>query len=241
MKLKNIILDEVSSTQEYAKENIKTLIDDEIICISAKNQLFGKGRFKREWVSKEGNLFLTICFKLKKDTLHFTCISHILALSLVEVLLDKNLKPKIKWPNDIYLDNKKLSGILCELKEDNDNFICYLGIGVNLNMKKEDLIKIDKPSTSLFEITNKTWDIDNFREKLISSFLKNFKIFKKDGFTPFHEKFENLLLYLGDTIKFFDGKKEYIGVFHSISCDGRLNMYLPNKEIKTFFSGDIIN
>jgi BirA family biotin operon repressor/biotin-[acetyl-CoA-carboxylase] ligase len=241
MKVNSIILDEVTSTQEYSKENIKSLNDNEIVCISAKKQSSGKGRFSRKWVSQPGNLFLTICFKLKKDTLHLTSISHILALSLADVLINENLSPKIKWPNDIYLDDKKLSGILCELKEDNDYFLCYLGIGVNLNMKKKDLLKIDKPSTSLYEITKKNWDINSFKEKLISSFLKNFKIFKKDGFTPFHEKFENLLLYIGDNIKFFDGQNEYVGILHSINCDGRLNLYLPNKEIKTFFSGDIIN
>ncbi|NGX55862.1 MAG: Bifunctional ligase/repressor BirA [Candidatus Anoxychlamydiales bacterium] len=239
MKIQDIFLDEVTSTQEYAKKNISSLNEDDFICISAKKQTNGKGRFKRTWLSNEGNLFLTYVFKLKKNILHLTSISHILALSLIEVLIDENIKPFIKWPNDIFLNNKKLSGILCELKMEDDFVNVYIGIGINVNMNKEELEKIDKPATSLSIEIKKEWNLKELQKKLSYKFIKNLKIFKNSGFTQFHEKFENLLLYKGDKIKFFDGEKEHVGILHSITCDGRLNLYMPNKEIKTFSSGDI--
>ncbi len=240
MSVKYIFLDEVNSTQTYAKKNINSFDPNKITVIAAEKQTQGKGRFNRNWISSEGNLYVTYYFQLNKKNLHLTSISHILAISVVEVLRNEDLNPKIKWPNDIMLSNKKLSGILSELVMKGDKIETFLGIGINVNIDQKKLAEIDKPATSLKAETNKTWDIKNLLEKLTDKFIKNLKIFQEKGFTPFHSEFENLLLYKGKNITFFDGKKEYNGCLHSINCRGELNLYMPNKEIITFTAGDII-
>ena len=241
MQFEDIFLQSVDSTQKYAKKNIKNIKADQIICIVADEQTEGKGRFDRSWFcEKNKNLYVTFVFSLPIKTLHITSIGHVLALSLIDVLKKENLDPKIKWPNDVMLNNKKISGILCEVVSKDNDFTLFLGIGINVNSEKEFLKKIDQPATSLKVETNKNWDRKELLEKLKKAFLKNLKIFKEKGFTPFHEEFENLLLYVGENITLFDGQKEYNGLLHSINCEGQLNLYLPNKEIKTFAAGDII-
>ena len=242
MEFDDIFLKTVDSTQDYAKKNVLSFDKKKITCISATEQTKGRGRFNREWLTeKDNNLSVTFCFQLKANTLHLTSISHIIALSFINCLRDKNLDPKIKWPNDVMLDNKKLSGMLCEIQTKNDISDVFLGIGINVNNSTEFLEKIDQKATSLKAFTKKDWDKDELLELLKKEFSKNLEMFKAKGFEPFHEEFENLLLYKGEKITFFDGQKNYIGCLHSISSDGKLNLYMPNKEMITFAAGDIIN
>jgi len=241
MEFDDIFLETIDSTQEYAKKNVDKFDISKITCITADFQTKGKGRFNREWLSpKEDNLMITFYFQLKTNTLHLHSITHILAISLIKVLRDNNLDPKIKWPNDVMLDNKKLSGILCEIQTKNDKADIFLGIGINVNANIEFLNTIDQKATSLKVETKKTWDKKNLLENLKLVFSKNLKLFKEKGFEPFHEKFENLLLYKGEKITFFDGQKEHKGILHSISSDGQLNLYMPDKEMLTFAAGDIL-
>jgi biotin-(acetyl-CoA carboxylase) ligase len=76
-------------------------------------------------------------------------------------------------------------------------------------------------------------------KKLQKQFAFDLQKFKKEGFAPFHSQYENLLAYKGQTIRCFDGKKEWVGICHSVTSDGQLNLYLPNKEIHTMLTGDI--
>jgi len=241
MQYEEIFLSCVDSTQEYAKKNVKAFDKNKITVIYAEKQTNAKGRFQRKWLTcNEDNINVTFYFQLPLNTLHLTSIGHILALSLIEVLRKKNLDAKLKWPNDIMLSNKKISGVLAEIQIKDDITDVFLGIGINVNANQDFLSKIDQKATSLKVETNKIWDKKMLFDELKNAFLKNFKIFKEKGFTYFHEKYVNLLLYVGEKITFFDGKREYKGVLHSINCEGKLNLYMPNKEIITFAAGDIL-
>ncbi len=242
MEFDDVFLKTIDSTQKWAKKNIDKFDKTKITCISAENQTKGKARFNREWLSpKKDNLNITFYFQLDSKCLHLVSIAHILALSLIKVLRDQNLDPKIKWPNDIMLNMKKLAGILCEIQIKNEAIDVFLGIGINVNSSKAFLDKIDQKATSLKVETKKDWDKQKLLKSLKNAFSKNLKLFKEKGFEPFHEKFENLLLYKGEKITFFDGQKEYKGTLHSISSDGKLNLYMPNKEMFSFAAGDIIS
>lgn len=240
MQYVDIFLKTIDSTQDYAKKNVASFDLKKITCIYADEQTKGRGRFNRKWLSsKKDNLNVTFYFQLNSKALHLVSINHILALSLIDVLREKNLDPKIKWPNDIMLSEKKIAGILCEIQIKNDLADIFLGIGINVNSPKEFIDKIDQKATSLKLETNKEWDKKELFENLKQKFLKNLIIFKEKGFTPFHEKYENLLLYIGEKISFFDGRKEYKGILHSIDCEGKLNLYTSDKEILSFAAGDI--
>ncbi|EKD28359.1 MAG: hypothetical protein ACD_79C00331G0001, partial [uncultured bacterium] len=231
MQYEDIFLKTVDSTQEYAKKKASCFDPKKITCIFAEEQTKGKGRFNRKWLShQKNNLNVTFYFQLPSKTLHLSSINHILALSLIEILREKKLDSKIKWPNDVMLSEKKLSGILCEVQIKGDIADIFLGIGINVNSPKEFIDEIDQKATSLKLETNKTWNIKELLENIKQKFLKNLNLFKEKGFTPFHEKYENLLLYVGEKITFYDGKNEYKGILHSIDCEGKLNLYTQDKE-----------
>ena len=218
-----VSLDTVDSTNVYAEE-----------------QTAGKGRLGRKWLSPRGeNICATFCFQLPKTTLHLVSLAQVASLSLAKVLLHAGLLPKVKWPNDVQLNGKKLAGVLCETSFHQDTVDLFLGIGINVNTTAENLALIDQAATSLLTETKKKWDRDALLKTLLHQFSEDLVSFKKAGFTPFHNPYENLLAYKGQKIRCFDGKREWVGICHSITNDGQLNLYLPNQEIHTLLSGDL--
>ncbi|MBF8263042.1 MAG: hypothetical protein HW387_707 [Parachlamydiales bacterium] len=242
MEIVDIHLEKIDSTNNYAKAHLNEFNSSKLTCITAEEQSAGRGRHQRFWHSpKNLNIYATFCFQLPIHTLHLISLGQVMAVSLAMVLLKEGLHPQIKWPNDIQLGGKKMAGTLAETQFHRDTVDIILGVGINVNMPENLLTKIDQPATSLLAVTGHPWDRANLLKKLQKQFLADLLKFKKEGFTPFHSQFENLLAYKGQTIHCFDGHKEWVGICHSITSDGQLNLYLPNKEIHTLLTGDIKN
>jgi len=240
MQFQDIFLRSIDSTQEYAKKNILNFGKNKITCIVADDQTHAKGRNNKTFLcEKLNNLYVTFYFELPKKTLNISSVSHVLALSLIEVLLGYDISAKIKWPNDILINEKKVSGILTELSDKKTHFNVFIGVGININSEK-DFFKDLKDATSLKIETGKKFDRKQVLERLKNTFLKNLNIFIEKGFSPFYKEIENLLLYIGEDITFNDGKNTYSGKLHSITNEGFLNIYMKDKSIKTFAAGEII-
>ncbi len=243
LEINNIFLKEIDSTQQEAKRRAKDLPKDRITCFVADWQTAGYGRYQRTWLSPANfeNLYCTFYFVLPKTVKNITNISELLSYSIAELLTKKDLLPKIKWPNDLLLADKKFCGVFCETSFLEDKIEIFLGLGLNLNMSQEQLAKIDQPATSLLEESKQKWDRDIFLKELETVFLKNLKSFLKNGFSFFALKIEKLLLYKNETIIFYDGQTKYEGQIIGIREDGALNFRLKKTgEIKTFYSGDLI-
>jgi len=242
-RMKEIVeihLDTIDSTNTYAKKQGPSFAPEKITVITAEEQTAGRGRFQRNWISPRGvNLYATFYFHLPLNTLHLISLGQVMAYTFASLLLKEGLHPKIKWPNDILLNGKKLSGVLCETTFHQHYVEIYLGIGINVNMDLESAGPIDQPATSLKIETGRTWDKQALLKKLEKGFAADLQKFEKEGFTPFHSPFENLLAYKGQTVRCFDGKKIWTGICHSLTNEGQLNLYLPDKTIHTVLSGDV--
>jgi BirA family transcriptional regulator, biotin operon repressor / biotin---[acetyl-CoA-carboxylase] ligase len=236
-----ISFDTISSTQTWAKAHCHLLPKDSLSCISADEQTQGHGRYGRKWISPKGqNLYLTFYFCLPSSTPNLSSLAQLLCLSLAKVLSTSGLHPRIKWPNDILLSQKKLSGILCETIFQNETVQIFLGIGINVNMRQKNLDTIDQPATSLFVETQKIWDRNLLLSKIQTQFLEDLSTFEKKGFSPFLSLLNSLLAYKKERVTLFDGKNKYTGVLDSIREDGALILFFPDtQEKKSFFSGDL--
>ncbi len=240
MEIGEIHLNTIDSTNTYAKTHAENFAADKITCITAEEQTAGRGRYQRKWTSPRGvNLYTTFYFCLPISTLHLISLAQVMAYSLTALLLREGLDPKIKWPNDIQLHGKKVSGILCETIFRSKDVQIILGIGINVNMSPEALATIDQPATSLKNETHREWDRKDLLKKLQKQFVSDLETFKEKGFAPFHDLFEKRLALKGQTIRCFDGKKEWVGICHSVSSDGQLNLLLENQTLHTLRSGDI--
>lgn len=235
-----IHLDTVDSTNAYAKTHGASFAPDKITCITAEEQTAGRGRYQRKWVSPRGvNLYATFYFRMPVNTLHLTSLGQLITFSFASVLTHEGLHPKIKWPNDVQLHGKKVAGALCETVFHQHFVEIILGIGINVNMEAKDLAAIDQPATSLKQQTNRSWEKKEVLKKLMKEFSSDLETFKRGGFTPFRSAFENLLAHKGQKVRCFDGKKEWVGICHSLTNEGQLNLLLPDQQIHTVLAGDI--
>jgi len=186
MKLKIKKFKKVKSTNDIALNLIKKNISGPMLII-AEQQLSGRGRFGRKWISQKGNLFISIFFRFDQRKINFKQFAIINAFLLKKVI--SNLISKkivIKWPNDLLINKQKFCGILQEVIKFNNFDYLIVGIGLNTNTVPQN--KSFK-STCLKNILNKK--INN------QKILKNIKIA--------YEK----ILKEKDKLSFFNLKKKY--------------------------------
>jgi BirA family biotin operon repressor/biotin-[acetyl-CoA-carboxylase] ligase len=235
--MKELFFESIDSTSTYAKLHVKELDSDEITCIHADEQTSGRGRFNRPWASPKGvNIYATFCFQLSFTQMHLTSLSQVMSASITSVLLDNALSPTIKWPNDIRINQKKICGVLSELLFQGEVVFALIGVGLNVNMEEADFKPIDQAATSLKIATGHTWDKRGLLKQLQRQFESDLTQFKTRGFAPFHSFYERFLYPPGEQIRTFDGKKEWVGTYHSLNENGGLNILLPNKTIQTIYS-----
>lgn len=239
--MKKIHLEEVNSTNTYAKENIEKFDDKTIIYTD--RQTAGRGRFTRKWVDLGSrNLYMTIILHPgEKFNENFSNLTQYLSVKTCKVLEEYGVKPQIKWPNDNLVNNKKISGILSEAVFRSGKLLgIVLGIGVNLNANLEDVKAIpDRIATSLNLETNKEINRDEFLDKLAKAFFEDYDDFLRNGFKQIKEEYKNYLVLLGEKITLQHLSQKVTGIFSSINDDGTITL-LTEKGEEIFSIGDIL-
>jgi BirA family transcriptional regulator, biotin operon repressor / biotin---[acetyl-CoA-carboxylase] ligase len=163
MKIKLFKFKSVKSTNDVALRLIKKINLNHAI-ILAEKQTHGRGTMGKKWVSKKGNLFLSIFFELNQKKINFKHFA-ILNAYLLKGIISKEVskKIKIKWPNDLLFNNKKVCGILQEVVNFKEKKFLIIGIGINTNLDPQ---KKGFSSTSLKDITNKNVDNNKVLNKI---------------------------------------------------------------------------
>jgi BirA family transcriptional regulator, biotin operon repressor / biotin---[acetyl-CoA-carboxylase] ligase len=240
--LKHIHFETIDSTNTWAKQHSDQWAPQGLTIIRANEQTAGRGRFKRQWHSPPGiNLYLTFCFWLPSDLINRGHIPQLLALAVVEVLEKNQCSPKIKWPNDVLLNKKKVAGILCETmsQEDKQGMIC--GIGLNVNMSQEESQCIDRPATSLFIETGKNFILQMIQDALENYFANYLMTYFEKGFDPFFNTFCCYSIYQpGDVVHFHDNQMLIEAYFEQFNLDGSIQLRLTNGLLKNFYAGEFI-
>jgi len=235
---KIIVYNQLSSSNTKAKELVKKGAEEGTIVIT-KIQKKGKGRFDRLWESPEGGVYLSIILK-PNCTLDKTTILPLLAsLAVSKTINNYNLSSKIKWPNDIRLNRKKVAGILLE-SELFKNKVDYviLGIGINLNINLNHLSKdIRSISTSLLEEIGKPIDYYYFIKNLLNNFTKYYNIFCNEEYSTIIEEWKHHSDTIGKRVKITTSAEQITGKAIDIDQSGFLILNINHKKQK-ITSGD---
>lgn len=228
------VYDEVSSTNEEAKKNITAPHGSVFI---SRVQTKGRGRRGREWSSKAGGVWMSILIKPQIRENEISKLTLLAGLSVNESLKNFGVIPKIKWPNDVVVSGKKISGILAELvydKEEKPNVI--VGMGINANIL-EFPCEIKEIATSLCIETNKKQDLNEIIKSVLEEFEKNYTEFLKDE-EKFIKSYKKNLLNLNKEVRVISGGGEYTGVATGITTKGELIVRVGEEE-KYVNSGEV--
>ena len=161
---------------------------------------------------------------------------------ILNILKDYGISSSIKWPNDVLVNDAKIAGILCETVMKKNVFQgLVLGLGVNLNVQKEDLAKItDKIATSLnIELGCEYVDKQVFTEKLLSAFFENYDEFLKKGFAYLKGEYKKSCTFLGNEVCVKGFRDEIKGFAKDISDTGALVLEHNGKDV-IITMGDIL-
>ncbi len=203
------------------------------------NQTCGRGTRKKKWISIPGNLFLSTLIRPKVEITKLSQISIIFGLSLFQFIKSLGLNKKqikIKWPNDILIESKKVSGILVERFE---NF-CVIGVGLNINSHPcENNTGIKSTCLSNY-IDTSDLKLSMLSSQLLEFFYKNYNIWLSNFLNPFLSQINSNLAFLNNKVDFNHGKIIKSGKIIGINSDGNLKILLNNNNHLYLTSSEVI-
>lgn len=233
--------DKVSSTNDEAK--IKAFNDEkEGTIIIAEEQYEGKGRQGKSWASARGTgLWMSVILKPNILPTQAAQLTLITGISLCRAIKKStNLEVYIKWPNDIVINRKKVSGTLTEMSAEIERTkFVIIGIGININTE-EFPYELEKKATSLKLETGKTYErreiVSNVLEELENVYLQ---YIKTNSFVPFKEEYKNLCINMNKDVKLKYKNNEIIAKTIDISDSGELIVKDNNNQNLNIFSGEV--
>lgn len=205
--------------------------------ITAEEQTAGRGRIKRVWLSPKGSIALSVI--LYPSLLLLPSLIMLASLAVVHCIeVVTSLKPQIKWPNDILINNKKAGGILIE-SEMRGNAVDYaiIGIGLNVNIKLSNLPEIQPIATSLSdELGEELSRLDIIRQLLVE--IERLYLTLQAGGSVF-EEWQDRLVTLGKRVHIKQDETRYEGIAESVARDGSLLLRLPDGSLMRIVAGDV--
>lgn len=233
------VLPVVDSTNQYILDRLDSLSSGDA-CL-AEYQQSGRGRRGRQWFSPFGaNLYLSLYWRLEQGPAAAVGVSLVIGIVMAEVLHKLGADGvRVKWPNDLYLKDRKLAGILVELTgKTGDAANLVIGAGINLQMREPASDTINQGWINLQEA-----GIDINRNTLASTLISELRnalaIFELQGLEPFIPRWEKLDNYFNRPVRLIIGNREIYGTDRGIDRQGAL--LLENDGLVTPYIGGEIS
>lgn len=237
-KHKIIWLNEVDSTNEEAKRHISVI--DNLSVLTALSQTAGRGQRGNSWLSAPGeNLTFSIVLKHEPKVKAYDqfVISEIVSLSVVDFLSSYGISARIKWPNDIYVGDRKICGILIEHSVTGDSLSSSIvGIGLNINQRNFN-VTLPNP-TSVFLEKGLRFNIYDMLEELMRIFRNNWYNYI-DGSARHADichSYLDLLWRKDKPYRYIDRKNEceFTGIIRGTGSFGHLIIEKEKGELEEF-------
>ena len=227
-RFKFYFYDRVDSTNAKARELAESGKFNSVA--AALSQTKGRGRFNRKWDSGLGGLYMTIVLEEKPEIVKY--LTFIAALSVRKAIKNLGIDPRLKWPNDVLVDGRKICGILTETYSGKENF-ALIGIGLNVNQKAFSASKRNRP-TSIFIETGRKYDI----KELSRSIARNFnKYHGKMDYGKIVEEWKSYSDTLGKKVNVKTLGKAYSGKAADNDCN--LIIKMENGKTMKIVEGDV--
>ena len=230
------------STNDFIKKEKQQISSDHPLIVTSKEQLRGRGRDNRKWFSPRGTgLYISIGLSLE-PRVKINLLSLIGGLAIAETLRALSCREfKLKWPNDVLFEKRKIAGVLIENIYNADKMVSITGMGVNVNQIEDDFPReLREKATSLRMITGRSIHIDRVTSTLISAFFKWIDILKRNDASRIVFTARQLSACSpGDPVCFHLNDNIFRGIFREISSDGGIVIEKKNGRRETFYSGEI--
>lgn len=232
--------DYLSSTNDFAMQLAMQNAPNGTLVV-AESQTKGRGRLGRSWFSpKYKGIYFSLLLKPSIVPEGSPVLTILVSVSLAEALKAlTGLDIQIKWPNDLFLGNKKLAGILTEMNAEADkvNFI-VMGVGLNVNNDKRSLVA---GATSLKEHLHENSSRPVLLQGILRRIEKNYLFWEQKGAHALIDKWRQLSLTLGKRVKVYCQHKHIEGMATDIDKDGGLLVRKDSGILVKVMAGDVIH
>lgn len=232
------VLSVIDSTNQYLLDRITDIASGDA-CV-AEYQQAGRGRRGRKWFSPFGaNLYLSMYWRLEQGPAAAVGLSLVIGMVMAQVLRELGAdKVRVKWPNDLYLDDRKLAGILVELTgKTGDAAQIVIGAGINLVMRNVEESVVNQRWINLQE-AGVTIDRNVLAVRLITELRSALALFEEEGLAPWLSRWDQLDNFINRPVKLIIGEREIFGISRGIDMQGAL-LLEQDGVIKPWMGGEI--
>jgi BirA family biotin operon repressor/biotin-[acetyl-CoA-carboxylase] ligase len=225
--------EEVTSTMDVARDLARNNCPNYTVVIAGQ-QRKGRGRMKRIWLSSKGGLYFTIV--LRPQIPPALCYRFSFAASMVLARILRRLyeiEAVVKWPNDILINGRKISGLLSEMEAETDR-VTYLNIGVGINVNNDPI-----PNEPMASSLKKILGEEIPRKQLLSGFLDEYE-FQVHSRTldDIISEWKRYTVTLNRRVKIVTNNEESEGLVLDVDENGALLLKLEDGTIKKIIHGD---
>lgn len=201
-------------------------------------QVKGRGRNGRDWVSPEGNLYISILLRPDRPMVEWPCLSLLAAVALHDAVSSFRGKDRVtlKWPNDILLDGRKCAGLLLEISGN----AVILGCGVNC-INAPDEVSGWKPGSLNQKADDAPVTADQVLSALEVSLIARYNDWQMNGFDRHRLDWIGAAAHIGMNLLVDMGAgAQHEGVFETLASDGSLALRLASGELINLPAGDVV-
>lgn len=187
----------IPSTQTYAHDLIARRGADDHTAIVAAAQSAGRGRYRRTWVSHHGNLYVSFIFNCPNRDAR---LSYRVAVAVAESLLSFGVPAQIKWPNDIMVGGKKISGILIEYSGD------FVVVGIGVNITSNPTVNANYRTTRMARFCRAS------AMDVLAAIMRNLDVWHDAEFAAVRARWMELAIGLGHVVEYRGMSAELVGI-----------------------------
>ena len=219
-------LDVVDSTNRYLRDGADNLWTDgkDIVAVTAVRQTAGRGQRGNVWSSKEGeNLLLSMLVRpgSSLEVANQFLLSQAVAVSLHAAMKCYGIDTRLKWPNDIYVGNRKLAGILVEL-DYSGAFVEQAIVGIGLNVNQTEFPPMDRVPVSMKMLLGKDIPVEDVLRDVLFHFSHYYQEMRCGCKETVFAAYRELLFGLGEERHFVDAQGPFMATIEGTEPDGHL-------------------
>ena len=218
------VFGEIDSTNDEARRTIMSGLTGSNLII-ANTQNSGRGRRGRKWVSPAGGIYMSLTWPLHESLIQPQALSLVSAISVKQSLESWSQVPlKLKWPNDLLVEGKKLAGILLELQTSKPTDHIVFGVGINYSLTDAQKNSIDRKVIDVKELTENLPAREEIVVSICTNLIENSRKFFNQGFDHFKRIWNESDCYLGSNIVIKSDKSEKLG--KSLGVNDQANLII---------------
>lgn len=207
----------------------------------AEFQSGGVGRNGRAWASPaSANLYFSVSRRFSRPLATMPGLSLVVGVAAVEALHAMGFADvQLKWPNDLWVDARKLGGILVQLRNDPPGCSAIVGMGLNVRMPDEAARRIDQAWCDLSQLGDGVVSRNDVAAHVLGALLPALQRFDHEGLSPFLSRWQALDALHGKLVRVTDGVQQFEGVSLGIDGDGALRLRGEDGRERSFHGGEV--